>query len=69
MNEYTIVQLPELNIVPDKSIRFAVDNSRTEILRIDADGMTYKGQRIEDAGEAHRAFIEAMYIMRNGAKE
>lgn len=26
------------------------------ILEIDKDGMTYKGQRIEDAGEAHRAF-------------
>jgi hypothetical protein len=31
-----------------------------EILRVDEKGMTYKGVRIEDAGEAHRAFIEAM---------
>ena len=31
-----------------------------EILRLDNTGMTYKGQRIEDAGEAHRAFLETM---------
>jgi len=31
-----------------------------EILRIDNSGMVYKGKRIEDAGEAHSAFIEAM---------
>jgi hypothetical protein len=31
-----------------------------EIMRIDKDGMVYMGKRIDDAGEAHRAFIDAM---------
>lgn len=39
--------------------------NKTEILRLDHTGMTYKGQRIEDAGEAHRAFIEVMTAMRH----
>jgi hypothetical protein len=34
-----------------------------EIMRIDKNGMTYKGQRIEDAGEAHRAFLKTMNQM------
>lgn len=33
---------------------------RTVILRIDQRGMTYKGQRIEDTGEAYKAFLDAM---------
>lgn len=37
-----------------------------ELLRLDKTGMTYKGQLIEDGGEAHRAFLEALGIMRNG---
>jgi hypothetical protein len=32
-------------------------------MRLDEDGMTYKGQRIEDGGEAHRAFLEVMSAM------
>lgn len=32
----------------------------TEILRIDEQGMTYKGKLIEDAGEAYKAFLDAM---------
>ena len=38
----------------------------TEVMRLDLTGMTYKGQRIEDAGEAHRVFLEAMKVMMNG---
>lgn len=38
------------------------------IMRIDSDGITYKGQRIEDAGEAHRAFLEVMAIMMDSHK-
>lgn len=36
----------------------------TEILRIGEQGMTYKGQLIEDAGEAHKAFLDAMAEVR-----
>lgn len=31
-----------------------------EILRLDDEGMTYNGVRIDDAGEAHRAFLKFM---------
>ncbi len=37
--------------------------STEEIMRMDKDGMTYKGQRIEDGGEAHKAFLEVMEMM------
>jgi len=37
----------------------------TEILRIDETGMTYKGKLIEDAGEAHEAFLEAMAVIKS----
>jgi len=39
----------------------------TEIMRLDLTGMTYKGQRIEDGGEAHRAFLETMRVLNGGA--
>ena len=38
------------------------------VLVLDKDGMTYKGQRIEDAGEAHRAWLEVMVMMKERAK-
>ena len=31
-----------------------------EIIRLDSEGFHYRGQLIEDAGEAHRLFIEFM---------
>lgn len=34
------------------------------VLTLDEGGFTYKGQRIEDAGEAHRAFLEVMGMIR-----
>lgn len=37
----------------------------SEILRLTKDGMYYKGQFIEDAGEAHKAFLEAMRAMQS----
>lgn len=33
------------------------------VLVLDKDGMLYRGKRIEDAGEAHRAFLEVMALM------
>lgn len=47
------------SIEPTNNIVFYA-GATEEVLRLDKDGMTYKGQRIEDAGEAHRAFLEAM---------
>ena len=38
------------------------------VLVLDEHGMTYKGQRIEDAGEAHRAFLEVMSMMKEQSK-
>lgn len=41
------------------NIIFKVNNGE-EIMRLSENGMTYKGVLIEDAGDAHRAFLEAM---------
>lgn len=49
--------------VPENTITFGFAGG--EILRLDEKGMTYKGQFIEDAGEAHKAFIETMNILKN----
>ncbi len=35
-----------------------------EVLRITPTGFVYKGKLIEDAGEAHRAFLEVMSLMK-----
>jgi len=51
------------NIEPQNSIFFNCGASKA-VLVLDKDGMTYKGQRIEDAGEAHRAFLEVMTMMK-----
>jgi len=36
-----------------------------EVLHIDKDGFVYKGERIDDTGEAYKAFMEVMDLMRN----
>ena len=38
----------------------------TEILRLTAEGMYYRGELVPDAGEAHRAFLETMRLMQEG---
>lgn len=41
------------------AIRFYTNDSEdSEIIRIDKDGFHYRGQFIEDAGEAHRLLVE-----------
>ena len=35
------------------------DSDGNIILRVDDEGFDYKGKRIEDAGEAYQAFIDA----------
>jgi len=32
----------------------------TEVLRLDKEGMHYKGEVVKDAGEAHRIFMDVM---------
>jgi len=39
-------------------IRFVVDN--TIALILDSRGMVYRGRRVEDAGEAYRAFLRVV---------
>jgi hypothetical protein len=51
------------NIDPQNSIFFNCGASLA-VLVLDKDGMIYKGQRIEDAGEAHRAFLEVMVMLK-----
>ncbi len=48
----------------DPAIVFTIAGNAEPAMRLDKDGMTYKGARIEDAGEAYRAFIEVMTGMR-----
>ena len=43
----------------DSYIQFR-NKKMDEVLRLDDNGMTYNGVRIEDAGEAHRAFLKFM---------
>ena len=50
------------------SVTFHCGPHGREIMRLDEDGMVYKGQRIDDAGEAHRAFLQVMGAMTEGAK-
>ncbi|HEX2898833.1 MAG TPA: hypothetical protein VHS96_03840 [Bacteroidia bacterium] len=52
----------------ENRIVFSLAQVPQPILVLDKNGMTYKGHRIEDAGEAHRAFIEAMRTIRGETK-
>ena len=58
----TVVHWTELNSSTEDSntIKFYVGEFLKEVMRLDKDGMIYKGNRIEDAGEAHRAFLDVM---------
>jgi hypothetical protein len=40
------------------SVSFYEAPAPTEVIRIDAEGFHYRGQFIEDAGEAHRLLVE-----------
>jgi hypothetical protein len=52
----------------ENRVAFHCGTERKEIMRLDEQGMTYMGQRIEDAGEAHRAFLKAMTQMQENIK-
>jgi hypothetical protein len=42
----------------DSSVLFRLPNQSNEVIRLDKDGFHYRGQFIEDAGEAHRLLVE-----------
>lgn len=44
------------------------DGSMKELLRLDEKGFLYKGQYIQDAGEAHDAFLETMHIIKKAKR-
>ena len=56
------------NTPTSRYIAFLVQapSSHKEILRLDAEGMAYKGVYVKDAGEAHWAFIETMRQLQQG---
>lgn len=45
------------------SIVFCLDQE-TPVLKLDRDGFHYKGETIEDAGEAYKAFMEVMEMVK-----
>jgi hypothetical protein len=50
----------------ERTIEFCIDG--VVILRLDEEGFIYKSQRIEDAGEAHRTFLEVFHSMKEANK-
>jgi hypothetical protein len=50
--------------VDESIITFNVNPNYTEILRITKEGFIYKGELIEDAGEAYKVWMEVMEQMR-----
>jgi hypothetical protein len=42
----------------DNTITFDEGTPPNEVIRIDKDGFHYRGQFVEDAGEAHRLMLE-----------
>src|SRR3990167_739469 len=44
------------HFVPVENIVFQLDDGATEVLRLDKDGMIYKGEQVLDAGQAYAAF-------------
>lgn len=49
-----------MNSTPSNKIIFTEGglNNTTEVIRLDKEGFHYRGQFIEDAGEAHRLMLE-----------
>lgn len=41
----------------------------TEVMRLDKEGMHYKGQIIHDGGEAHKIFVSVMHQMQKEVEE
>lgn len=47
-----------IGVTPKNEFQFMSDDD--EVLRLDEKGFHYKGQTIDDAGEAHRLFMRWM---------
>ena len=60
IGEATLV-LPD-GFAANNTISFKVGEE--DVLLLDEHGMTYKGQVIQDAGEAHKAFLEVLANMK-----
>jgi len=62
MNEYIIKELaiPDAHIEVKPSNEFRFNKESGEVLRLDERGFHYKGQTIDDAGEAYRLFMNWM---------
>jgi len=41
----------------------------TEVLRLDKEGMHYKGEVVKDAGEAHKVFLSVMKQMEEESRD
>ena len=52
-------------VTPDEPDRYCIQfhSAQKEVMRLDHKGMWYKGAYIEDAGLAHRAFLETLTQM------
>lgn len=53
---------------PKVEFKVPTDNGMEVVLKLDKQGMTYKGQFIRDAGEAHDRFVEVMKLMKASIK-
>ena len=42
----------------ESNVLFRLPNQSNEVIRLDKEGFHYRGQFIEDAGEAHRLMVE-----------
>ena len=54
-----IINIEEL---PPNTVTFNIEGQ--DVLVLDGQGMVYNGKRIEDAGEAYRAFLDVMKGMK-----
>jgi len=53
-------------IEQNNKITFVIDGK--EVLELKKDGFYYKDQRIDDAGKAHKLFVECMEYMSRSIK-
>jgi len=56
------ISLGKFDTIEDENITFSIGGE--EVLRLTEKGMVYKGELIEDAGEAHRMFLEVLRGMK-----
>lgn len=52
---------------PEESSKITFELAQQEIAYFDSNGFSYKGQLIEDAGEAYRLLLEVLYAQKQKA--